>query len=85
VGSAVLDLYGAEGTRGYAGTAAHAHLDGEEHRRFPGFLLLQQLVCAGAGCRTEPALGIAGQGIAFVEVYIGIFVHGPIPEFSLSI
>jgi hypothetical protein len=73
---AVLDLYGAEWTGGYAGTAAYAHLDGKQYGRFPRLLLLQQLVAARPGGLAQTVLRIADHGITFSEVYIGVFVHG---------
>jgi hypothetical protein len=73
---AVLDLYGAERTGGYAATAAYAHLDGKQHGRFPRLLLLQKLAAARPGGPAQAVLRIADHGITFSEVYIGVFVHG---------
>ena len=77
----VLDFDGAERTGGHTDAAADAQLHGQYHRRFPGILLLENFMSARPGGPAQPVLRIAGRGITFLEVDIGVLVHALRPGF----
>jgi hypothetical protein len=74
-GLSVFYLDGTQGTGGYTSAAADTQFDGEQHRRFPRFFLLEKLAGAGSGGFAYAPVAVATHGVSLFEVDIRVLVH----------